>query len=546
VYFFYHRETHLGKTLALMIQLKTQTAEYWQEDLVIDDQDLEHLYGLILEGGVPQTLDPLALALMEWRCRSEEATIKAELEKGELYRPGDSYKVGQQVVFPALGYALATVTEVRPGYNPQYDPFEVIKVRFEDQEGIKEFAAKLDHPHKLNAEENDSELPAGRISPAQLYALYGSQVKQRLEKRLQAGSSWEFVNFGDEWFLKGLVADIHVGHLNVAEAALDVEGTSLSPEELLKVLELPTDLDQPAQVFSLNYALMGDNRFDDVGTDDNIVWFLRRLEPPEAIHPPRRLQYSPQPYSRETISSELLELEREIEDEATEPTVFGPYPQKESIDTATFTLTYPHYRVGTIPLTPRLAALFPQSSTQRTRITIIDGRSGRKMTAWVVHQYKYVFGLDKWYEEYHIPVGAYIKVGQTKDPLTFIVDYEPRRMKREWIRVAKVVEGKLTFEMQKQPIGCQYDEPMIVGEDKPSEVDSFWVATEETEKPIFELICEIFPELAKLSPQGTVHAKTLYSAINVVRRCPPGPIFAELCTQDCFNSVGGGYWTMTA
>jgi len=526
-----------------MIQLKTQTAEYWREDLVIDDQDLEHLYGLILEGGMPQTPDQLTLALMEWRCRSEEATIRAELEKGEPYRPKESYEVGQQIVFPALSYALATVTGVRPGYNPQYDPFKVIQVRFEDEEGIREFAAELNHPHKLNVEGNGSELLAGELSPAELYAAYGSRVRQKLEERLQAGSSWEFVNFGDEWFLKGLVADIHVGHLNIAEAALDVKGAPLPPEELLKVLELPTDLDQPVQIFSLNYALRGDNRFDDVGTDDNVLWFLRRLEPPEAIHPPRRLQYSPQPYSREKISEELLEMEREIEDEATEPAVFGLYRQKP-IYTAIFTLTYPHYRVGTIPLTPRSAALFPQSNTQRTRITIIDGRSGQKMTGWVVHQHKYVYGLDKWYREHNIPVGAYIKIEQTKDPLTFIVDYEPRRMKREWIRVAKLVEGKLTFEMQKRPIGCQYDELMIVGEDKSVEVDSFWVAAEEMEKPIFEVIREVFPELAKLSPQGTVHAKTLYSAINVVRRCPPGPIFAELGTQDRFNSVGSGYWTM--
>jgi hypothetical protein len=340
------------------------------------------------------------------------------------------------------------------------------------------------------------------------------------------------------------MADIHVGHLNIAEAALDVKGVPLSPEELLKVLELTTDLDQSAQILSLNYALRGDNRFDDVGTYDNILWFLRRLEPPEAIHPPRRLQYSPQPYNREKISDELLELEREIEDEATEPTVFALYLQKP-IYTAIFTLTYPHYRVGTIPLPPKLAALFPQSNTQRTRITILDGRSGQKMTGWVVHQHKYVYGLDKWYKEHNIPVGAYIKIEQTKDPLIFIVDYEPRRMKREWIRVAKVVEGRLTFEMQKQPVGCQYDELMIVGETKPVEVDSLWVATEETEKPIFEIIREVFPELAKLSPQGTVHAKTLYSAINIVRRCPPGPIFAELCTQDCFSSVGSGYWMMT-
>jgi hypothetical protein len=529
-----------------MIQLKTQTAEYWQKDLAINDQDLGHLYGLILEGGVPQNLDHLALALMEWRCRNEEATIKAELEKGEFYRPSDSYQVGQQVVFPTQGYVLATVTGIRPGHNPQYDPFKVIQVHFEGKKGIKEFAAELSHPHKLNVEGNDDELLVSRLSPGELYGTYGSQVRQKLKERLQAGTGWEFVNLGDEWFLKGLMADIHVGHLNIAEAALDVKGAPMTHEELLKVLELSTDLDQPAQVFSLNYALRGDNRFDDVGTDDNMLWFLRRLEPLEAIHPPRRLQYKSQPYSRGKISDELLELEREIDDEATDPTVFALYPPRKPIYAATFALTYPHYRVGTIPLTPKLAALFPQSSTQRTRITIIDGRSGQNMIAWVVHQHKYVYGLEKWYKEHNIPVGAYIKIEQTKNPLTFIVDYEPRRMKREWIRVARVVEGKLTFQMQKQPVGCQYDDLMIVGEDKPVEVDNFWVAAEETEKPIFEVVLEVFPELAKLSPQGTVHAKTLYSAVNVVRRCPPGPIFAELGTQDRFNSVGGGYWMMTA
>jgi len=230
-----------------MIHLKTQTAEYWQKDLVIGDQDLEHLYGLILEGGVPQTLDQLTLALMERQCRSEEAIIKAEMEKGEPYRPKGSYEVGQQIVFPALGYALATVARIRPGYNPQYKPFKVMQVRFEGKEEIKEFAAELEHPHKLNAEGND-ELLIGRVPPDQLYATYGSQVKRRLKEHLQTGSSWEFVNFGDEWFLKGLMADIHVGHLNIAEAALDVKGAPLSPEELLKVLELTTDLDHSAQM----------------------------------------------------------------------------------------------------------------------------------------------------------------------------------------------------------------------------------------------------------------------------------------------------------
>jgi hypothetical protein len=49
-----------------------------------------------------------------------------------------------------------------------------------------------------------------------------------------------------------------------------------------------------------------------------------------------------------------------------------------------------------------------------------------------------------------------------------------------------------------------------------------------------------------LSPQNTVHAKTIYSAVNMVRRCPPGPIFAELVRQPCFISMGENYWRFNA
>jgi hypothetical protein len=53
----------------------------------------------------------------------------------------------------------------------------------------------------------------------------------------------------------------------------------------------------------------------------------------------------------------------------------------------------------------------------------------------------------------------------------------------------------------------------------------------------------ILPGLVSLSPQATVHAKTIYSAVNVLRRTPPGPVFALLSTEPCFVPMGGGYWT---
>ncbi|NLT42950.1 MAG: hypothetical protein GXX93_09785, partial [Anaerolineae bacterium] len=53
-----------------------------------------------------------------------------------------------------------------------------------------------------------------------------------------------------------------------------------------------------------------------------------------------------------------------------------------------------------------------------------------------------------------------------------------------------------------------------------------------------------FAQLAKLSPQGTVHLNTLCSAINVLRRCPPEPILAELSLDWRYVGVGNGYYAL--
>jgi hypothetical protein len=346
------------------------------------------------------------------------------------------------------------------------------------------------------------------------------------------------VSFRDEWFLKGLLADIHEGHLNIAEAMLDVKGMPLPAQELLQELDLPTEISPSAQVFSLNYALAQDERFDDVGNDEQSLWFLRRLEPPEILHLPLRLHYTPVPYDRTSLSEEMLRWEMEIDDEIAELAV----PSMEEISSTTIVLNYPHRRVGTIPLTSKTDSLFPKGDAERMMVALIDGRTGKGMLGWVVRQHRYVYGLKEWYEKNDIPVGAYIKLERTDDPLAIVVDYLPRRKKREWIRVAIVERGKLTFTMQMKAIGCEYDDLMILGEDDPAEIDSLWRRTEEEGKLISELIQEIFPELAKLNPQGTVHVKTLYSAVNVQKRCPPGPILAELVNTPCFLAVGDGYW----
>jgi hypothetical protein len=94
--------------------------------------------------------------------------------------------------------------------------------------------------------------------------------------------------------------------------------------------------------------------------------------------------------------------------------------------------------------------------------------------------------------------------------------------------------------MQKQLIGVDYDELMMVAAGDPAHVDDIWLKSQS--QPFSGLVAHVFRELAKLNPQSAVHAKTLYAAVNVARRSPPGAIFAELVSHPYYVLVGDDYW----
>jgi hypothetical protein len=96
--------------------------------------------------------------------------------------------------------------------------------------------------------------------------------------------------------------------------------------------------------------------------------------------------------------------------------------------------------------------------------------------------------------------------------------------------------------MQKRPVAVEYDEQMIVAVDNMSVVDQVWQRMEERKPALEKVVADMFRELAKLTTQSAVHARSLYSAVNVIRRTPPGPIFAELASRPYFAHVGDAYW----
>jgi hypothetical protein len=98
--------------------------------------------------------------------------------------------------------------------------------------------------------------------------------------------------------------------------------------------------------------------------------------------------------------------------------------------------------------------------------------------------------------------------------------------------------------MLKQPVGTSYDDRMIVGLVDPVALDEAWLRGEQRRMPIEKLVGFVFRELAKLNPQSAVHAQALYSAVNVIRRAPPAPIFAELVIRPQYVHVGDLYWRL--
>ncbi len=519
-----------------MIQRKTQDSNYWGDNFAVTLDDLQYLSTLLVEEELPRSAEELGRALILHRCRQEDALVEHALSQGTPYQPKRSYEIGEQVVFPALGYRVGKVVGTRPGHNPEYDSFNVIQVTFEKGKD-REFASAFTTDHLLN---DETQVNAELHTPEELEALHSSRVGQALETQLK--SEPDFVRLAGQWFRRDLLVQVHVGHLNLAEAVLDMaEGGPLPTEDLLGDLELPEEITPELRTFSLNYTLQEDERFDEVGPAGEVLWYLRRMEPEDVQSIPFHLQYQPLEYDPALLTSEMLALEQELDDELSY--LENPADVSEPV---TIVLTYPHWKSGTLPLSSRLARVFPTGRTHRIRFTLVDGDTGEEISAWVVREGRYVYGLGEWYNTHDVPVGAYLDISRGEKPGTVIIRRRSRRPRREWIRVALPIQGRLTFEVRKQLIGCQYDELMIVAGEDSQAMDQVWERRDKQNLSLSQLINEIFPELAKLSPQGTVHAATLYSAVNVAMRTPPGPMLAELVSSGVYSPVGDNYWVLRA
>jgi len=524
-----------------MVFVEIELSDSYWDSLQINQKDIEFLYSFLLEKETPMPSLKLAEALIEERINSEKVQLKAKQQKnGQIYLPKMVFSVGDKIQFPAMNWAAGQVTDVREGNNPELPDLKVMTVDLENGKQ-RQFAANLEE-HQLNQvtttpeDVNDSDLQT-------IIEDYGQEITAKLEEKLNENK--DIVRIGNNWFPKSLLISFNVGHLNLAEAVLDMHaGGPLPVDSLLEQIEI--DSDDPIELvrFSLNYALQVDPRFDEVGPSGEVQWFLNRLEPESVREKPLVLKFEPVEYNRSLMTEDMIRAEQQIDDELVEPDPV--YKRKDPLKEAAIVLNYPHWRSGSLPLTPYTRPFFPTAlESPRVKFTLVDAEK-QEISAWVVRPYSFIYGLRDWYEEHELMPGSIIKIKHGKQPGEVLIEPAKKRSNREWIRTMLIgADGGIVFAMLKQTITADFNERMAIAVPGIEVLDELWQKRANNPLPLKRVILSIMKELAKLNPQGHVHGVELYAALNCVRRCPPGFIFSILASNPEFNAVGDLYFRLS-
>ena len=505
------------------------SSDYWK-NLQITPQDIEFLHNHLFEIETPLSTRELVAVLIRERDRAERlAILQRRQAGGKVYIPKESYQSGEGIVLPALDWQHGKVTDVRAGNNPELGEFDVLTVQLED--GTERLFAGRLAVHVLNdepvaVEGDDFE------SDSILYST-GHSLEKKLEASLKDDEN--IVRIAGRWFPRALLIDVNVGHLNLAEAVLDMSGGEPLPAaSLLKDVALPEGVNPKLAEFSLNLALQEDGRFDEVGPAGEVLWCLYRLEPEEVREVPLHLQYIPIEYDHDALDDALTAMEKQLDDELSD---VGP-AENDNLDEVTISLIYPHLRAGTLPLSNRVQSMFPTAyESPRVRFTLVDGKTGHKMPGWVVREHKYVFGLQAWYQSNELMPGSLVSVRKGEQPGEVVIEAKTHRSTKDWLRTVIVgADGGVVFAMLKQNVSAEFNDRMAYAIPSFDAVDQIW--KQEARRPFDQLLMNMIREVSKLTPQGHVHAQELYSAINIVRRVPPAPLFALLANKPEISHVG--------
>ena len=218
----------------------------------------------------------------------------------------------------------------------------------------------------------------------------------------------------------------------------------------------------------------------------------------------------------------------------------------DDVSEVTISLIYPHWRPGTLPLSKTIRKFFPTAyESPRIQFSFVDEEENKTIPGWVVRSSGYVYGLREWYESYELIPGSLVTIRLGRKPGEVIIQAHKKRPSRQWIRTILVgSDGGIVFAMLKQLVTAAYDDRMVIAVPDVEALDAYWSRPKNTQKSLNKTVILIMRELAKLNPQGHVHAQELYAATNVIRRCPPGAIVSLLINQPWAIHQGDLYFRL--
>ena len=515
----------------------TISEDFWKS-YKLTNQELEDIYNYLLETETP--LDKFEITkfiISRAISRKEEERIASQTASGRIYIPQDQYSSGDRILFPSRANATGTVKAIRNGYNPDYPDLQVIEVAFENEKKAS-FASNLKE-HKLN---NPTPAVKEKLLDGEfVFDQFGIQLADEIAN--SCAKSPDLVCIARQYFPRALLFDISIGHLNLCEAVLEMAGGGpLTTAELIDQIELPTSNNDNLTEFSLNYALEKDGRFDEVGPSGVTLWFLKRLEPIEVQKPPFTLTFSGSlPDSIDEIEG-LSELNQIVFDELEEDE-----PLAEPLDEITISLSYPHWRAGTLPLNNRLKALFPTAyETPRVKFDFRDGINNEKFSGWVVRPNKYVYGLREWYEKQGVIPGSNVTIQRSKDPGEIVVKTHKSKNSRDWIKTVLVgTDGGIVFALLKQVISCTFDDRMAIMIPDVEAIDRIWTNASRAKQPVEKVVHSTMREMSKLNTQNQIHAQELYAAVNVIRRVSTSQLLSILYKEPWSKHLGDLYFKLS-
>lgn len=313
----------------------------------------------------------------------------------------------------------------------------------------------------------------------------------------------------------------------------------LAAQEMLTDLELKVSGTPEAQLFALNYALSKDARFDNVSLTDEPVWYLRALEPAAVFACPSVLTPAFRAVGGEWLGLTMLDLVDQIGDEL------------DIVETATtpndihMELSFPHLYAGTLPLGPQIRRILPATRASHIALTLVDARDSKRFEVWAVPAQGYICGLDEWYQGLGMSVGGQVSLAPSLEPLTFTITATPIRQKKsEWIHAATVEDGNLRLQQLRSTVTVRCDKDMLIQVPSADVIAEYMRRAEQGQMALNTIVFRAMEALSGISKGGLVHAKSIYSAANLMRRTGAVAIFSELTQRACYDPVGAGLWAV--